>query len=67
MLQESLYMLTKTATEYRLEVDINQTKVMVFGSKSLKNNIKLNREQMGTVNQFVCLGSLLSAGECEKN
>ena len=65
-LQESLDMLTKTAIEYRLEANINKTKVMVFGPKSLKNNIKLNREELETVSQFVCLGSLLSAGECEK-
>lgn len=39
---------------------------MVFGSKSLKNNIKLNEEEMQTVGQFLCPANLLSAGGCEK-
>ena len=64
--QESLDLLIKTDIEYGLEVDIDKTKVMVFGSKSMKNNIKLNGEEGKAVNQFAYLGSLLSAGECEK-
>ena len=64
--QESLDLLIKTDIEYGLEVDIYKTKVMVFGSKSMKNNIKLNGEEGKAVNQFAYLGSLLSAGGCEK-
>ena len=39
---------------------------MVFGLKSLKNNIKVNREEVETVYQFIYLESLLSAGGCER-
>lgn len=39
---------------------------MVSGSKSLKNNIKLNEEEMQTVAQFVYPENLLSAGGYEK-
>ena len=64
--QESLDLLIKTDIEYGLEFDIDKTKVMVFGSKSMKNNLKLNGEEGKAVNQFAYLGSLLSAGGCEK-
>lgn len=49
-----------------MEVNINKTKVITFGSKSQKNNIKLNGKEAETVNQFIYLGILLSAGGCEK-
>ena len=65
-LQESPDMLTKTAIEYRLVVNINRTIVMVFDRKSLKNNIRLNVEEVETANRFACLESLLSIGGCKK-
>ena len=40
--------------------------MVVFGLKSLKNNIKLNEEQVETVNQVVYLGSMILADGCEK-
>lgn len=54
-LQESLNMIIADALDYGFKINTSKTKVMVFGTNSTNRNIKLNGEDIETVDNFVYL------------
>jgi hypothetical protein len=59
-LQDQIEQVTKSAEEGGLMVNIKKTKTMVFGDKTIDQQMEINGEKVENVEEFEYLGSLLT-------
>lgn len=66
-LQESVSRLNTSAQRAGLKVNVDKTKTMIFGKKTIDREIKVQEELIENVTEFVYLGSLLTwDNDCTK-
>ncbi len=59
-LQDQIKQVTKSAEEGGLMVNIKKTKTIVFGDKTIDQQMEINGEKVENVDEFEYLGSLLT-------
>jgi len=59
-LQENVCTLNTSAQRAGLKINVDKTKTMVFGKKTIDREIKVQDEVIENVTEFVYLGSLLT-------
>ena len=59
--QEALFeSLNKTCTKYKMEISIDNTKLMTNSTDGIQTEIKVNGQRLGTITSFKYLGAAVS-------